>query len=141
MKFRSKNPVSTDQPPIAEPRRFSLKVALWLLDSPRLGDNPNVKHFAGRLLKQPARQGVVVAQSRLGQMMCRECGNARDRRIGHELLRQAARAGDRRAQLEYGRLCAQPQVNEPQQARHWLEQAAAQGSHEAVRLLKQLTSH
>jgi TPR repeat protein len=48
---------------------------------------------------------VVVAQSRLGQMLCRDCGNARDRRIGHELLRQAARAGDRRAQLEYARLC------------------------------------
>ena len=141
MKFRSKTPSPTAQPPVAEPRRFSLKVALWLLDSPRLGDNPNVKHFAGRLLKQPARQGVVVAQSRLGQMMCRECGNARDRRIGHELLRQAARAGDRRAQLEYGRLCTQPQVNEPEQARYWLEQAAAQGSKEAVRLLGQLTSH
>jgi hypothetical protein len=40
----------------------------------------------------------VAAQSRLGQLMCRECGNARDRRIGHDLLRQAARAGDRRAQ-------------------------------------------
>ena len=118
-----------------------MKVALWLLDSPRLGDNPNVKHFAGRLLKQPARQGVVVAQSRLGQMLCRDCGNARDRRIGHELLRQAARAGDRRAQLEYGRLFTQPQVNEPEQARYWLEQAAAQGSKEAVRLLGQLTSH
>jgi uncharacterized protein len=36
-----------------------LKVALWLLDNPRIGDNPNIKHFAGRLLKQPARQGVV----------------------------------------------------------------------------------
>lgn len=141
MKFRSKTPSPTAQPPVAEPRRFSLKVALWLLDSPRLGDNPNVKHIAGRLLKQPARQGVVVAQSRLGQMLCRDCGNARDRRIGHELLRQAARAGDRRAQLEYGRLCAQPQVNEPEQARYWLEQAAAQGSKEAVRLLGQLTSH
>ncbi|MBV6289772.1 tetratricopeptide repeat protein [Pseudomonas aegrilactucae] len=138
MKFRSKIPASDTQPCPVEPRRFSLKVALWLLDSPRLGDNPNVKHFAGRLLKQPARQGVVVAQSRLGQMLCRDCGNARDRRIGHELLRQAARAGDRRAQLEYGRLCAQPQVNEPAQARHWLEQAAAQGSQEAHRLLRQL---
>ncbi|MCW2270231.1 TPR repeat protein [Pseudomonas sp. JUb96] len=115
-----------------------MKVALWLLDNPRLGDNPNVKHFAGRLLKQPARQGVVVAQSRLGQMLCRDCGNARDRRIGHDLLRQAARAGDRRAQLEYGRLCAQPQFNEPEQARYWLELAASQGSQEARRLLKQL---
>ncbi|MCP6699442.1 tetratricopeptide repeat protein [Pseudomonas donghuensis] len=139
MKFRSKTLVApVAQPPLPEPKRFSLKVALWLLDSPRLGDNPNVKHFAGRLLKQPARQGVVVAQSRLGQMLCRDCGNARDRRIGHELLRQAARAGDRRAQLEYGRLCAQGQLNEPAQGRYWLEQAAAQGSQEAVRLLRQL---
>jgi len=77
---------------------------LWLLDSPRLGEKHSVKHLAGRLLKQPARQGVVVAQSRLGQMLCRDCGNARDRRIGHELLRQAARAGDPQAQAEYARL-------------------------------------
>ena len=41
----------------------------------------------------------------------------------------------------HGRLCAQPQVNEPLQARHWLEQAAAQGSQEAQRLLKQLPEH
>jgi hypothetical protein len=41
-----------------------------------------------------------VAQSRLGLLMCRECGNARDRRIGHDLLRQAARAGDPGAQRE-----------------------------------------
>ncbi|MCS4286365.1 TPR repeat protein [Pseudomonas sp. BIGb0278] len=81
-----------------------MKVALWLLDSPRLGEKHSVKHLAGRLLKQPARQGVVVAQSRLGQMLCRDCGNARDRRIGHELLRQAARAGDPQAQAEYARL-------------------------------------
>ncbi|WP_133970613.1 MULTISPECIES: tetratricopeptide repeat protein [Pseudomonas] len=122
---------STPAPP---PKRFSLKVALWLLDNPRLGDKPQVKHLAGRLLKQPARQGVVVAQSRLGQMLCRDCGNARDRRIGHELLRQAARAGDRRAQLEYARLC---QHSEPEQARYWLELAAGQGSQEARRLLRQ----
>lgn len=77
---------------------------MWLLDSPRLGAKPQVKHFAGRLLKQPARAGVVEAQSRLGRMLCRECGNARDRRIGHELLRQAARAGDHSAQLELRRL-------------------------------------
>jgi len=113
MKFRGKHLTS----PAAStplPERFSLKVALWLLDNPRLGDKPQVKHLAGRLLKQPARQGVVVAQSRLGQMLCRDCGNARDRRIGHELLRQAARAGDRRAQLEYARLCHN---NEPDQAK------------------------
>lgn len=99
MKFRSKNLDSVSPVPASvASRRLSLKVALWLLDSPRLGDNRNVKHFAGRLLKQPARQGVVVAQSRLGQMLCHDCGNPRDRRIGHELLRQAARAGDQRAQ-------------------------------------------
>ncbi len=139
MKFRDKN-LASPSVDTASPhaKRFSLKVALWLLDSPRLGDKPRIKHFAGRLLKQPARQGVVVAQSRLGQMLCRDCGNARDRRIGHELLRQAARAGDRHAQLEYGRLCAQPQLNEPDQARYWLELAAARGSQEARRLLKQL---
>ncbi len=105
MKFRGKplaSPVVASSAPA--PRRFSLKVALWLLDSPSLGDKPQIKHIAGHLLKQPAREGVVVAQSRLGQMLCRDCGNARDRRIGHELLRQAARAGDQRAQLEYARL-------------------------------------
>ena len=73
---------------------MSMRVAEWLLDNPRLGESPSVKHLAGRLLKQPAREGVVAAQSRLGQLMCRECGNARDRRIGQDLLRQAARAGD-----------------------------------------------
>jgi TPR repeat protein len=114
MKFRGKplaSPAVASSAP--SPKRFSLKVALWLLDSPRLGDKQQVKHIAGRLLKQPAREGVVVAQSRLGQMLCRECGNARDRRIGHELLRQAARAGDRPAQLEYARLF---QADAPEQA-------------------------
>ncbi|MBS7663265.1 sel1 repeat family protein [Pseudomonas lalucatii] len=115
--------------------RLPLRVALWLLDSPRLGHARSVKRFAGHLLKQPARRGVVQAQSRLGQMLCRDCGNTRDRRIGLELLRQAARAGDRRAQLELGRFFSQPRSHAPQQARHWLEQAAAQGSHEAKRLL------
>ncbi|MCB2253326.1 sel1 repeat family protein [Pseudomonas chlororaphis] len=105
MKFRSVSPSVTSSPSsVTEPKRFSLRVAMWLLDSPRLGDNRNVKHFAGRLLKQPAREGVVAAQSRLGQLMCRECGNARDRRIGHDLLRQAARAGDRQAQRELGQI-------------------------------------
>lgn len=137
MKFRGKPLASpAAHSPVTPSKRFSLKVALWLLDSPRLGDKPSVKHLAGRLLKQPARQGVVVAQSRLGQMLCRDCGNARDRRIGHELLRQAARSGDRRAQLEYGRLC---QHSEPEQARYWLELAAGQGSQEARRLLGQLS--
>jgi TPR repeat protein len=88
----------------AAPKRFTLKVALWLLDSPRLGHKANVKHLAGRLLKQPAREGVVVAQSRLGQLMCRDCGSSRDQRIGHELLRQAARAGDPGAQTALSHL-------------------------------------
>ncbi|PWB32828.1 hypothetical protein DCO48_11935 [Pseudomonas sp. SDI] len=99
MKFRSKTPDSSPSPTaLAEPKRLSLRVALWLLDNPHLSENTNVKHFAGRLLKQPAREGVVAAQSRLGQMLCHDCGTPRDRRIGHELLRQAARAGDQRAQ-------------------------------------------
>lgn len=114
-----------------------MRFALWLLDSPRLGHAPSVKRIAGNLLKQPARKGYVQAQSRLGQLLCRDCGNTRDRRIGFELLRQAARAGDRRAQLELGRLLSQSQ-QEPQQARHWLELAAAQGSHEAKRLIERL---
>lgn len=105
MKFRSVSPsVTATSESVTEPKRFSLRVALWLLDNPRLGHSSSVKHFAGRLLKQPAREGVVAAQSRLGQLMCRECGNARDRRIGHDLLRQAARAGDRDAQQELGRI-------------------------------------
>ena len=105
MKFRT--PTSSvarpDTPPQA-PKRFSLRVAIWLLDNPRLSTKPSVKHVAGHLLKQPARQGVVLAQSRLGQLMCRECGSARDQRIGHELLRQAARAGDRLAQQELNKI-------------------------------------
>ncbi|HGM5580183.1 TPA: tetratricopeptide repeat protein [Pseudomonas putida] len=138
MKFRGKFPAGSPAiAPLVSPKRFSLKVALWLLDNPRLGNKPSVKHLAGRMLKQPARQGVVVAQSRLGHMLCRDCGTARDRRIGHELLRQAARAGDSRAQLEYGRLC---QAQDPEQARYWLELAAGQGSQEAQRLLGLLSS-
>ncbi|MCW1245387.1 sel1 repeat family protein [Pseudomonas sp. SAICEU22] len=98
MKFRSvSNPVTSIPSGVTPPKRISMRVAEWLLDSPRLGERPGVKHLAGRLLKQPAREGVVAAQSRLGQLMCRECGNARDRRIGQDLLRQAARAGDHRA--------------------------------------------
>ncbi|MDH1263492.1 sel1 repeat family protein [Pseudomonas sp. GD03944] len=115
--------------------RLPTQVAVWLLDNPRLGHAPSVKRLAGRLLKQPARAGVVQAQSRLGQLMCRDCGNTRDRRIGLEMLRQAARSGDRHAQLELGRLYCQPRTLEPQQARHWLELAAAQGSAEAKHLL------
>ena len=128
--------VSPSQP--VPPKRLPLRLALWLLDRPRLGHHASVKRLAGRLLKQPARQGVVIAQSRLGQLLCRDCGNARDRRIGLELLRQAARAGDLRAQLELGRHYCQPRQREPLQARHWLEAAAAQGSHEAARLLQRL---
>jgi len=71
-------------------------------------------------------------------MLCRDCGNPRDRRMGFELLRQAARAGDMGAQLELGQLYSQPRNNAPQQARHWLELAAGQGSLEARQLLKQL---
>lgn len=74
-----------------------LRLAGWLLDNPRLGQATSVKRLAGNLLKQPARQGVVEAQSRLGLLLCRDCGNARDRRIGQTLLQQAARAGDQRA--------------------------------------------
>lgn len=102
---RAYSPLSTQA---SSPRpRLPLRVALWLLDNPHLGHTPSVKRFAGRLLKQPALQGVVLAQSRLGQLLCRDCGNQRDRRIGQELLRQAARAGDRRAQLELNRLHGQ----------------------------------
>ncbi|OLU22349.1 hypothetical protein BVH03_24240 [Pseudomonas sp. PA15(2017)] len=115
-----------------------VRVAAWLLDSPHLGHAPSVKRIAGRLLKQAARRGVVQAQSRLGQMLCRECGNTRDRRIGLELLRQAARAGDSHAQLELGRLYCQPRTLEPEQARHWLELAALQGHDEARDLLQRL---
>ncbi|SHL68683.1 tetratricopeptide repeat protein [Phytopseudomonas punonensis] len=115
-----------------------VRVASWLLDSPRIGHAPSVKRIAGRLLKQPARQGVIQAQSRLGQLLCRDCGNTRDRRIGFELLRQAARAGDGLAQLELGRLYCQPRTLEPEQARHWLELAALHGHDEARDLLGRL---
>ena len=118
--------------------RLPIRLAFWLLDNARLARHSGVKRFAGRLLTRPARQGVVAAQSRLGQLLCRDCGNTRDRRIGFELLRQAARAGDSCAQLELGRLYCQPRQREPQQARHWLELAAGHGSHEAKRLLQRL---
>lgn len=126
------------QSPVTEGARLPMRMALWLLDRPRLGCNATIKRLAGRMLKQPARQGVVEAQSRLGQMLCRDCGNARDRRIGLELLRQAARCGDLRAQLELGRVYSQPRQREPLQARHWLELAAAQGSPDAAALLASL---
>ncbi len=96
-------PVTTSAPD-SNASRLPMRVALWLLDSPRLGQTPSVKRIAGNLLKQPARKGCVQAQSRLGQLLCRDCGNPRDRRMGFELLRQAARAGDRGAQLELERL-------------------------------------
>jgi len=138
--FQGKKTVSLGQGSVdpASAKRFTLKVALWLRDSPHLGSKPRIKHLAGRLLKQPARQGVVVAQSRLGQMLCNECGSARDRRMGHELLRQAARSGDPQAQFEYGRLCADLPDPAPERARHWLELSAAQGLPEARHLLRRL---
>ncbi len=77
--------------------QLPMRVACWLLDRPRLGQAQSVKRIAGHLLKASARKGVVQAQARLGQLLCSDCGNPRDRRIGLELLRQAARAGDRRA--------------------------------------------
>lgn len=77
---------------------LSLRVAGWLLDNPRLGQAALAQRLAGRLLKQPARRGVVEAQGRLGLLLCQHCGSNRDRRIGQEFLRQAARAGDLRAQ-------------------------------------------
>ncbi len=120
--------------------RLPVRVASWLLDRPLLGQTQSAKRVAGHLLKQPARQGVVLAQSRLGQLLCRDCGNSRDRRIGLDLLRQAARAGDPLAQLEFGRICVESGRGEEEQARHWLEQAAAQGSSEARRLLGRLST-
>lgn len=118
--------------------RLPLRMALWLLDSQRLGHTKSVKRIAGRMLKQPALEGVVEAQSRLGRLLCTDCDSQRDRRIGFELLRQAARAGDCQAQLELGQLYCQPQYRELGKARHWLEQAAAQGSAEASRVLQRL---
>lgn len=87
----SSTPVRSAQP------RLPLRLALWMLDRPELGRRTWVKRVAGNLLKRHARRGVVAAQSRLGQLLCSECGNARDRRIGLELLHQAARGGDARA--------------------------------------------
>lgn len=77
--------------------RLSLHLAGWLLDSSRLGRSQTVQGLAGRLLKRPARRGLVEAQRRLGLLLCLHCGGQRDRRIGQELLRQAARSGDPRA--------------------------------------------
>lgn len=85
-----------------------LKVALWLLDQPRIGKSRSARQLAGNLLKAPARQGVVEAQSRLGQLLCLECGSPRDRRVGIELLRQAARAGDPQAQALSESLAGNP---------------------------------
>lgn len=127
---------SGDNAPV--PSRLPMRMALWLLDNQRLGQTRSAKRIAGRILKQPALQGVVEAQSRLGRLLCHECDSQRDRRIGFELLRQAARAGDSQAQLDLGRLYSQPEHREPGQARHWLEQAAAQGCDEARHLLGRL---
>jgi len=120
------------------PSRLPMRMALWLLDNQRLGQTRSVKRIAGQMLKQPALQGVIEAQSRLGRLLCHDCDSQRDRRIGFELLRQAARAGDRQAQLELGQLYCQPQHREPSQARHWLELAAAQGCDEARLALRRL---
>lgn len=84
-------------------RRLPLRLASWLLDSPRLAQSQGVKRLAGNLLKHPARSGCVESKSRLGVLLCRDSGNARDRRIGHEMLRQAARAGNQIAQQELSR--------------------------------------
>lgn len=136
--MRPRTSVSASQIRSASPSRLPLRMALWLLDSQRLGSKQGVKRIAGRLLKQPAREGVVEAQSRLGRLLCCECDGQRDRRIGLELLRQAARAGDCQAQLELGRLYSQAEHAEPAKARQWLEQAAAQGSQEALRFLQRV---
>lgn len=103
---------SATDPLRASPRRpgLPLKVALWLLDQPRIGKTKSARQLAGNLLKAPARQGVVEAQSRLGQLLCLECGSPRDRRVGIELLRQAARAGDPQAQALSERLGGSAQL-------------------------------
>lgn len=137
MRFRhSALPTAPSEPSAHLPTR----VAVWLLDNRRLGRTAGAKRLAGRLLKQPAREGVVVAQSRLGRLLCQDCDGARDRRVGVQLLRQAARAGDRQAQFELGRLFVQPEHLQLEQARHWLQLAAAQGVPEARVLLKTLSA-
>jgi TPR repeat protein len=99
-------------PSAAVPRSgLPLRLAGWLLDSPLLGQTTSAKQLAGNLLKQPARQGVVEAQRRLGLLLCHDCGNARDRRIGQALLQQAARAGDERALQALG-LAENPPLSE-----------------------------
>lgn len=98
-----------------------MRMALWLLDSQRLGQTKSVKRIAGRMLKQPALEGVVEAQSRLGRLLCRDCDSQRDRRIGFELLRQAARAGDRQAQLELGQLCDEGQPRDLATSRYRMD--------------------
>lgn len=119
-------------------RALSVQVALWLLERPYLRHMTSVKRIAGRMLKYPARAGVVRAQLRLGQLLCGNCNNARDQRMGLQLLTQAARAGDCQARLELGALLCQSRHYEPQQARYWLELAAAQGSEKARHLLQDL---
>lgn len=121
---------------------LSAQLPIWvasrLLDSPYLGHTQGVKWLAGNLLKQPAREGRVDAQTRLGQLLCTHCVSSRDRRVGVQFLYQAARAGDPEAQLELGRLFSQRRDYDPDQARHWLQQAAQQGLVEASRLLRWL---
>ncbi len=136
MRFRTRSALylSSD----VQSKHLPTRVALWLLDSQRLGHTAGAKRLAGRLLKQPAREGVVVAQSRLGRLLCQDCGGSRDRRVGLQLLRQAARAGDSQAQLELGRLLCRPEHYQPAQARHWLKLALVHGSPEASQLLQTL---
>ena len=123
---------------VASVRFLSVQVALWLLECPCFSHLTTVKRIAGRMLKYPARAGVVRAQLKLGQLLCCNCNNTLDQRIGMQLLTQAARAGDCQARLELGALLCRPRHYEPQQARHWLELAAAQGSERAKHLLKGL---
>ena len=120
--------------------RLPVRVASWLLVRPLLGQTQSAKRVAGHLLKQPARQGVVLAQSRLGQLLCRDCGNSRDRRIGLDLLRQAARAGDPLAQLEFGRPCGGAGRGGEERARGGRGQPAARGARGAPRLLGRLST-
>lgn len=125
-------------PPAVDRSPLPARVAVWLLDSQRLGQASSVKRIAGRLLKHPARAGVVLAQSRLGQLLCADGDSPRDRRVGAQLLREAAKAGDCRAQLVLGRLLLEGEHAQPEQARHWLRLAAVGGQAEARLLLRRL---
>ncbi|WP_263138529.1 sel1 repeat family protein [Pseudomonas sp. RIT-PI-AD] len=92
-------------------RPLPLRVALWLLDDSPFGEAASVKKIAGHLLRQPARRGVVQAQSRLGRLLCHEAADICARRRGQELLRQAARAGDSPARHALDQLNPQLRLN------------------------------